>query len=48
MRSRLLVVSHVWPGITPWNVWELSWGDWLLYANAADEWVKAREGDGDV
>jgi hypothetical protein len=34
----------MWPGITPWSVWDLSWGDWLVFANAADEWAKSRGG----
>lgn len=42
VRSRLLTISHVWPGITPWSVWDLAWCDWLMYARASDEWVKAR------
>lgn len=39
----MLIISHVWPGITPLNVWQLTWADWLMYAHAADEWAKARE-----
>jgi len=44
-----VVVSHVWPGITPFNVWDLPMGVWLRYARAADEWVESRKeaaGDG--
>ena len=42
VRSRLLTLSHVWPGVTPWSVWDLAWSDWLMFARGADEWVKAR------
>lgn len=42
MYGRLVVVSHVWPGITPFNVFGLSLGEWVLFRRAADEWVAAR------
>lgn len=38
-----MVLCHVWPGITPFNVWDLTWGDWLQFAHATDEYVKAKE-----
>lgn len=43
MESRLLVVCHLWPGITPFNVWDLPLGLWLRFADGADDWIKARE-----
>jgi hypothetical protein len=42
VRERLPVVCHVWPGITPWNVWELPYDVWVDFAHAADEWIKER------
>jgi hypothetical protein len=38
----LTVVCHVWPSISPWNVWDLPWHVWVMFARQADEWVKAR------
>ena len=43
VRSRLVVACHVWPGITPFNVWDLSVEDWLMFAHAADQWVADRK-----
>lgn len=42
MNARIVVVSHVWPGITPWTVWDLPWHMWESYARAADAWLEAR------
>ncbi|HEY1179926.1 MAG TPA: hypothetical protein VGF17_27535 [Phytomonospora sp.] len=36
------VVCHVWPGITPFNIWDLTWRDWVRFARDADAWVAAR------
>ena len=36
-------MAHVWPGITPMNVWDMPYNLWCLFAEAADEWVKARQ-----
>ena len=43
MLDRIVVVSHVWPGITQFNVYDLSLGVWMRYAHAADEWVRSRQ-----
>ena len=44
VRSRLVVACHIWPGsITPFNVWDLSVEDWLMFAHAADQWVADRK-----
>jgi hypothetical protein len=43
VHSRLVTVCHVWPGITPLNVWDLTFEVWLMFAHAADEWVEARK-----
>jgi hypothetical protein len=40
----MTTVSHVWPGITPFNVWDLRVDVWLMYAAAADDYnQKMRE-----
>lgn len=38
-----MVVSHVWPGITPMNVMTMTLGMWLRFAAAADDWVASRQ-----
>lgn len=40
MFDRLLTVCHVWPGITPLNVWQLELRVWLGFADAADRYVR--------
>lgn len=39
---RLTVICHVWPGITPMNVWDMTLESWEMFADAADEWAKAQ------
>ena len=41
--ERILVVSHVWPGVTPLNVWDLPYDMWLQFANGADEWSRQQK-----
>lgn len=41
--SRIVVVSHVWPGITPFNVYDLTLDVWLRFSAAADSWVANRK-----
>ena len=36
---RLTLVCHLWPGITPFNVWELPLFVWRGFAQAADDYV---------
>jgi len=43
VRERLTVLCHVWPSLSPWNVWDLAWRDWILFAAAADAWVQSRK-----
>lgn len=38
--ERIVVVSHVWPGITPINVWDMRYDLWVGFASAADDWIK--------
>jgi hypothetical protein len=38
--SRIVTVSHVWPGLTPINIWNLTLDVWLIFAQAADDWNK--------
>jgi len=33
----------VWPGITPFNVWDLPLDMWLMFAQAADQWNEQRK-----
>ena len=42
MWSRIVVIAHVWPGITPHNVWDLDLDGWLVFAAAADNWSTER------
>lgn len=37
------MVCHLWPGITPFNVWNLRYGVWLMFADAADDWSKQQK-----
>lgn len=39
----MVVVCHVWPGITPFTIWDLPVADWLMFAAAADQWVADRK-----
>jgi len=43
VESRLVVVCHVWPGITPEGVWALPLRLWLRFATAADKWAADRQ-----
>jgi hypothetical protein len=48
--DRLLIITHLWPGISPHgdqvptSVWNLPYGVWLMYAADADEYVKSSKG----
>lgn len=48
VHDRIVLVSRVWPGITPFNVFDLPVGLWMRYAHAADgllaEAASQREG----
>lgn len=45
--ERMDVVSHVWPGYTLLNVWDLPARDWLYVAQCADQYVaKSKKGAG--
>ena len=35
--NNLIMVTHHWPGITPFNVWDLPYEVWLLYVAAAKQ-----------
>jgi len=43
VRSRVAVVCHVWPGITPMTLRDMAFSDWVVIAASADEWVKNRK-----
>lgn len=38
MREHIVFISHSsnWPGITPLNVWDMTYGMWRLYVAAAE------------
>lgn len=40
MYRRLALICHYFPGITPWTVWNLTVGEWALFAAQADAWAK--------
>jgi hypothetical protein len=40
--ENILLVSHVWPGITPMNVLEMRYDYWCLYVEAAKQWASSR------
>ncbi len=42
VHERLTVVCHVWPGLTPFNVWDLPYDTWVSFAHAADDWIEQR------
>ncbi|WP_181036363.1 hypothetical protein [Arthrobacter sp. B1805] len=35
-------IAHVWPGITPLNVWEMRYDMWLLFVRNARVWEEER------
>lgn len=48
MQKRLITVCHLWPGIVPHrnspnSVWNLAWGDWVMFAYAADAYDKQQQ-----
>lgn len=36
-------MAHVWPGITPLNVWEMPYDMWLLFVANAKAWEEERK-----
>lgn len=30
-------MSELWPFISPWNVWDLRYGDWVGYRDTYDD-----------
>ncbi len=42
----MTVVCHLWPSISPWNIWDLEYGVWKGFAAAADAHIREmKEGD---
>lgn len=37
------VIAHVWPGITPLNVWEMRYDMWLHFVANAKAWEAERQ-----
>jgi len=44
--ERLTTICHLWPSISPFNVWDLSADVWLYFARAADDYIKESKRDG--
>ncbi len=44
MVSYLTVVCHLWPGLTPFNVWDLPVYQWRGFRVEADRWIEAQKG----
>lgn len=42
----LPLISHLYPGITPFNIHDLTLDFWRLYVAYATEYVKARDSSG--
>lgn len=42
MWARMPLLCHLWPGITPWNVWDLTLSGWLVFVSALEQWEDAR------
>lgn len=38
----MTVICEVWPSISPWNIWDLRYGDWLGFSESADQVIEAR------
>lgn len=36
-------MCHLWPGLTPFNVWDLRYDVWLMFAAQADAWTKEQK-----
>lgn len=36
MYARVTFVTHHWPSISPWNIWQLPFHLWVAYARQAD------------
>lgn len=36
-------IAHVWPGITPLNVWDLTLMMWLKFVNHARAWEDTQD-----
>lgn len=35
-----MTISHVWPGYTLLNVWDLPYKAWILLRSAAEQWER--------
>lgn len=42
VNSRITVLCHVW-SFRPRDVWELTVGEFVIFARAADQWVEAHK-----
>lgn len=42
MYSRLVALTYLVSSISPWNVWDLPWFQWVAYAAFVDEYNRQR------
>lgn len=40
MYFRLVILTHLVPSISRWNIWNLPWAEWLAYATFVDQWMQ--------
>ena len=38
-----MTLTHLFPGITPWNVWDLPYWLWVQYAEVVDQRVTEQQ-----
>jgi hypothetical protein len=38
----MIDATHLYPSISPWNIWDLPYGVWLAYAMAIDSYRTAQ------
>lgn len=41
--KRLILISHLWPGVHYGSVWDLPWFVWVGYARAHDTYVREQK-----
>lgn len=39
----MITICHLWPSISPWNIWDLPYGVWRGFAAATDDYLKKME-----
>lgn len=36
------LLCHLWPGITPWSIWDLTLEEWRGFRSVADQWTSKK------